>query len=158
MSGNRKSGPWNDCLHLRCGKATAFTLVELMVVVLIVAILAAVAIPMYTGRVEMSKWTEAHTAAGTIGTGIRTYYAEKGPSYTGYAADLEGNQAKWGTLLGISSGDLIGTYFNPVDYSIVGGSVGVGADGRIRFSVQVTASKAGGPTGTRTFDQDGNWN
>jgi len=36
----------------------AFTLVELMVVILIVAILAAVAIPVLRNRVDAAKWSE----------------------------------------------------------------------------------------------------
>ena len=60
----------------------AFTMVELMVVVLIVGVLAAVAIPMMKGRTDASKWSEAKTAMGTIATALRTYGTEKG-SFTG---------------------------------------------------------------------------
>ena len=72
-----------------------FTLVELMVVLLIVAILAAVAIPLYSGRIDSSKWTEADAAAGTIRTAVRTYWSQMGgASYTGdYGADLSGGVA-----------------------------------------------------------------
>ena len=53
-----------------------FTLVELMVVVLIVAILAAVAIPIMRGRIDAAKWSEGKAMMGTIGTAIRAYVAE----------------------------------------------------------------------------------
>jgi len=43
-----------------------FTLVEMMVVIIIVGILAAVAVPLYTGYVEKSKITEATSIIGAI--------------------------------------------------------------------------------------------
>ena len=54
-----------------------FTLIELMVVVLIVGILAAVAIPLMRGRIDAVKWSEAKSAMGTIATGLRAYAVEK---------------------------------------------------------------------------------
>ncbi len=55
-----------------------FTLIELMVVVLIVAVLAAVLIPMMTARLESARWSEGKAGAGTIATAIRAMYAEQG--------------------------------------------------------------------------------
>ena len=59
-----------------------FTLIELMVVIFIVGILAAVAIPIMRGRIDSSKWSEAKAAMGSIRTAARAYCAEKGPSWT----------------------------------------------------------------------------
>jgi prepilin-type N-terminal cleavage/methylation domain-containing protein len=88
-----------------------FTLIELMVVILIVSILAAVAIPLMRGRVDSAKWTEGKSVAGTIATAIRAYAAEKG------------GQAAWAnpTLaqLGFAAADLQGTYFASTNYSWV---------------------------------------
>ena len=56
----------------------AFTMVELMVVVLIVGILAAVAVPLMSGRIDSSKWSEGKAAMGTIASALRSYAAEKG--------------------------------------------------------------------------------
>ncbi len=55
-----------------------FTLVELMIVVIIVGILAAVAIPMYQGATERAKASEAVAALGTIRGALRVYFAEHG--------------------------------------------------------------------------------
>jgi len=55
-----------------------FTLIELMVVVLIVAVLAAVLVPMFTARLEAARWSEGKAGAGTIATAIRAMYAEEG--------------------------------------------------------------------------------
>jgi prepilin-type N-terminal cleavage/methylation domain-containing protein len=59
-----------------------FTLIELMVVILIVAILAAVAIPIMRGRIDSAKWSERKAIMGTIASSIRAYNAEKGPTGT----------------------------------------------------------------------------
>lgn len=86
-----------------------FTLIELMVVILIVGILAAVAIPLMRGRVDSAKWSEGKSVAGTIATALRAYAAEKG------------GQGAWAnpTLanLGFTTGDLQGTYFTSTNYS-----------------------------------------
>jgi prepilin-type N-terminal cleavage/methylation domain-containing protein len=146
------------------GKTRAFTLVELMVVVLIVGILAAVAIPMYKGRVDMSKWSEAKTAVGTIATAIRAYCAEKGHGCTiptGALASSESATTTTGEALGINAADLHGTYFAATSYSIVSANSDA-TTGAITYTVRVTPT-AGGSGGTvsnttaRDLDQDGNW-
>jgi len=92
----------------------AFTLIELMVVILIVAILAAVAIPYYRGRVDTAKWSEGKALMGTIATAIRTYHADKGP--TGLPpTEIVGNGL---TSLGFTSSELTGSYFTSSDFSI----------------------------------------
>ena len=65
-----------------------FTLIELMVVIFIIGILAAVAIPIMRGRMDSSKWSEAKAVMGSIRTAARAYEAEKGTSYptASYAA------------------------------------------------------------------------
>ncbi len=86
-----------------------FTLIELMVVIMIVGILAAVAIPLMRGRVDSAKWSEGKAVAGTIATALRAYAAEKG------------GQGAWSnpTLaeLGFTTNDMLGTYFNSTNYS-----------------------------------------
>ena len=89
-----------------------FTLIELMVVILIVGILAAVAIPILRGRIDAAKWSEGKAMMGSIGTAIRAYHAEKGP--TG-AAPTTLSIAPTG--LGFATGDLDGTYFRDADFS-----------------------------------------
>jgi prepilin-type N-terminal cleavage/methylation domain-containing protein len=53
-----------------------FTMVELMVVVIIVAILAVVAIPLYTINIKRAIRTEAESTLGAIRSGERIYKAE----------------------------------------------------------------------------------
>ena len=93
-----------------------FTLIELMVVVLIVGILAAVAIPILRGRIDAAKWSEGKSMLGTIATAIRAYQADKGPAGTPCATIIGTGD----TALGFAVGDLTGTYFGDGDFSFVG--------------------------------------
>ena len=96
-----------------------FTLIELMVVILIVAILAAVAIPILRGRIEAAKWAEGKSMMGSIATSIRAYCAEKGIGYdpatavppaTPPSGDIPDPE------LGFAAGDCDGTYFVDGDF------------------------------------------
>jgi prepilin-type N-terminal cleavage/methylation domain-containing protein len=130
-----------------------FTLVELMVVILIVGILAAVAIPLMQGRIDKAKWSEANATAGTIRTAIRAYAAE---TSVATATALVGNaldDATTQSVLGFSNTDLAGTYFTPGDYSITG----VNASGIAQITV-ANGSNPDAPTnGPYILDYDGSW-
>ena len=56
----------------------AFTLIELLVVVLIIAILAAVALPQYHKAVDRAKYKQAMLAAREIMEAERLYYLQHG--------------------------------------------------------------------------------
>lgn len=138
-----------------------FTLIELMVVILIVGILAAVAIPLMRGRIDSAKWSEANAAAGTIRSALRAYWAEKGPTYANYAADLQGDVLVFGTPLGIDPTDLDGRYFGDGCYVI---SNVVAAAGGLSYDITVTAATDPGPGGapsspaSKVMNQNGDWN
>ena len=55
-----------------------FTLIELMIVVAIIGILAAIAIPAYQDYTVRSKVTELINAAGVCKTSVAEYYQSKG--------------------------------------------------------------------------------
>jgi type IV pilus assembly protein PilA len=85
-----------------------FTLIELIIVVIIIGILAAIAAPMMSANVERAKRSEAIAAMGAIRTAIRLYYAE---------------QTKWPTAIGdisayIGTSDLVGPNYGSSNYEI----------------------------------------
>src|SRR5690348_16393544 len=59
-------------------KQQGFTLIELMIVVAIIGILAAIAIPAYQDYLVRSKVTELVNAAGVCKTSVAEYYQTKG--------------------------------------------------------------------------------
>ncbi|MHC5138579.1 MAG: prepilin-type N-terminal cleavage/methylation domain-containing protein [Planctomycetota bacterium] len=125
-------------------KSTGFTLIELMVVILIVAVLAAAAIPLMRGRIDQSKWSEANASAGAIRNAVKTYFMDSGNIITGDLDDTAVQQA-----LGMQSGDLTGSYFTASDYTIDS----VNSDGVA--VITVTGSQTNAPSGSKTLALDG---
>jgi prepilin-type N-terminal cleavage/methylation domain-containing protein len=122
-----------------------FTLIELMVVILIVGILAAVAIPIMRGRIDAAKWSEGKAMMGTIATSIRAYHAEKGPTGVAPTTLFVGN-----TGLGFAAGDLTGTYFVDGDFTFA-----VTAMDPLAYTI--TATKASLNPTSYVLSQAGTW-
>jgi len=90
-----------------------FTLIELMVVILIVGILAAVAIPILRGRIDAAKWSEGKAIMGSIASAARAWCAEQDPGTTPTSFPTTVG------ALGFIAGDLDGTYFEDADFTVV---------------------------------------
>jgi len=134
MKRNRKSG---------------FTLVELIVVAVIVAILAAVAIPLMSANKKRAMATEGEAGLGTIRSALRAMYVQTGA----YNVDLDGNTIANGSsptnLPGIGVGDLNGKYFSEADYTCTTLAA---------TTYSLTASGTGDVAGvTITLNQGGNF-
>ena len=65
-----------------------FTLVEVLIVVIIIGILAAIGIPQFAASIEKAKGGEARAGLGHIQTGEKVYFAEN-EYYTTNLADLD---------------------------------------------------------------------
>ncbi len=95
-----------------------FTLVELMVVAIIVAILAAVAIPLMSGNRRRAAATEAEAALGTVRSALRAVLAETGSYALSPSGGAIAPGAVAGVVPGILAGDLNGRYWVDGNYAI----------------------------------------
>jgi type IV pilus assembly protein PilA len=115
-----------------------FTLIEVMVVILIVAILAAVLVPIMQGRIDSAKWSEAKASMGSIATAIRAYAAEQGANFN--AAQVNGTLSAGNPNLGLADGDCDGTYFSDACYVISGAAYD--PTNGVSFIITATANAA----------------
>jgi len=122
-----------------------FTLVELMVVIIIVGILAAIAVPLYTGYVERARVTEATSIVGAI---ITSQKVEKQRTTNFYAIPLGAGGTDVASFKGkgIDVGD---TVFFTYETAAIGVKPNDG------FTVTATTlAKFGTPGGTMTYTYD----
>ena len=92
----------------------SFTLIELMIVVIIVGVLAAVAAPIMRKSIIRSKWTEGMAAMSQIRTAERVYYTEYGT----YVNFDWGHGAEGLTALGLRPTDFDGRYFSNNSFTV----------------------------------------
>jgi prepilin-type N-terminal cleavage/methylation domain-containing protein len=89
-----------------------FTLVELLVVMIIIGILAAIAIPVFLSQQKKARDTSAKADVSTIGKAITSYYVDGTAALT-YQAEGAGWSLKDGTTLvdsgKLSTGNVVGS-------------------------------------------------
>ncbi len=104
----------------RTGTRRHFTLIELMVVVIIVAVLAAVAVPLYSSQVNRAKATEAVAGLGAIRSAQRVYKSEHGTYATVAAGSISNAPTDATPGLGLDFSD--NKYFNNASFATTGGA------------------------------------
>jgi len=124
------------------------TMVELLVVIIIVGILAAVGIPIMQGRIDSAKWSEGRAIMGIIARALRTHVAEKGNDFTPVPTLIQ---------LGFEAGDLDGNYFTGGESGTNDFSWVINSNNPINFLVTATAPAGIKSPSQVTLDQAGSF-
>ena len=91
-------------------KQQGFTLIELMIVVAIIAILAAIAIPQYQDYITKSQFSESQTIADGMKTPVAEYYNQTGTCPSNGQGGILANPASYaGKYIAAAGAGAIGT-------------------------------------------------
>ncbi|MBL7017152.1 MAG: prepilin-type N-terminal cleavage/methylation domain-containing protein [Kiritimatiellales bacterium] len=117
-------------------RKSGFTLVELMIVAAIIAILAAILIPLLSSNKDSAIASEAANICGSVATEMKTYYARMGtwPSKAQLAAGVIDEEIDRGR------------YFTWANVTVTPGAAGTGA-----FAVTVAGNGTTGSAGGSGF-------
>jgi type IV pilus assembly protein PilA len=98
-----------------------FTLIELMIVVAIIGILAAIAIPAYQDYTVRSQVTEGMNLASPVETGIAEYFANTGsfPTNLSSVGILASPSGKYVQGVAITNEDIVVTYGNQANSNVL---------------------------------------
>lgn len=131
---------------LQLKRKSGFTLIELLVVVIIVAVLAAVGIPLLSANVQRARMTEAETGLGTIRTALRAYIVEN-------TVLPGGGVGTFLTNLGFSAPDFQGQFFSFNDYNLTKSASTTDYCIGVVSATGISGSKVG--TERRSMDENG---
>lgn len=120
-----------------------FSLVELMIVIVIIAVLAAIAVPIYSNNVMRAKRAEADAFLGSIRTQLDIYKGE----YARYPKERTDEFVIGADWNDISPGELTGKYFSDSSFTYYGSP-----NGRV---FKLTCAKGSVLDYNRTLDQNG---
>lgn len=131
---------------MECRKG--YTLIELMIVIIVVGILAAVVIPMMQGRIDSARWSEGRAIMGTLARALRTHVAEKGNNFTPVPTLVQ---------LGFEPGDLDCTYFSGGESGTNDFSWVINSHNPINFLITATAPASISTPSQVTLNNAGNF-
>ena len=113
-------------MHANRTKAKGFTLVEILIVVVILGILAAIVVPQFTNAANEARVGNIATQVSTIENQIELYAAQNNGSYPDLATDGWGAVGTAGTMIG--DGYLKEVPVNPFDGTSTIGAWPAGTD------------------------------
>jgi type IV pilus assembly protein PilA len=126
-----------------------FTLIELMIVVAIVAILAAIALPAYQDYTIRSQVTEGPIVSAGLRVAVREFFGDRGTWPTDNAS-LGLNNTIGGTYVADvsnTSGVITIIYGNNANSKIVGSTLGIGAAANSNGDIAWVCGQRAVPTG-----------
>lgn len=150
-------------LMRRLKNERGFTLIELMVVVVILGILAAIAVPQFMGKTDEAKISATMTTMQGVQSTINLYYVENGkyPKAVVGATDpenidqvLQKANIAWPVKDGWDRNLSYGTDSNQSAYELQS----YGKDGKIGGGDDVEATNTKPPTKDQTCTKDSGWN
>ncbi len=135
-------------------RSRGFTLIELMIVVAIIGILAAIAIPAYQDYTVRAQVTEALNMAGNAKVPITDAFLQRGEApanraQAGFSALPADTQGKYVSSVDVSNGTVIVTMGNEANVSVAGETVTLTPYQTVDGSVIWRCAYAGPPAGSQ---------
>jgi type IV pilus assembly protein PilA len=137
-----------------------FTLIELMIVVAIIGILAAIAIPAYQDYTIRAQVTEGLNLAGAAKAAVAESFSNTGiPPATrtlaGMSATATDTKGKYVASVEVTNGTILVTYGDQANAQLLGETLGLTPYETVDLSVAWRCGQAAAPTGTAVMGTSG---